>query len=67
MQVIRNSLVNEISRQLIQKHTEPNDNAEEQESGTGELAPDEENVAEGESPDNQNPEETIPPSDTEDT
>ena len=39
----------------------PNDNAEEQESRTGELAPDEENVEEGENPDNQNPEETIPP------
>ena len=46
---------------------EPNDNAEEQESRTGELAPDEENVEEGENPDNQNPEETIPPSDTENT
>ena len=45
----------------------PNDNAEEQESRTGELAPDEENVEEGENPDNQNPEETIPPSDTENT
>nr|WP_302633354.1 immunoglobulin-like domain-containing protein [uncultured Clostridium sp.] len=46
---------------------EPNDNAEEQESRTGELAPGEENVEEGENPDNQNPEETIPPSDTENT